>query len=209
MQSCGVDEAGKGPVLGPMIIAIVSGDEDTLKKIGAKDSKALSHPSRLRIFELIKKEAGFMQWVKISSSELNREMEGETINKIEERKVSELINFSPCSKIYVDSFDVNEERLSKLLSGMTGKEVICRHRADSQFYSVSAASIVAKVIREREMDIIRKKYGNIGSGYPSDPMTVKFLEDSIKNGIDITDIVRTHWKTYLNAVNSVRQKRLP
>lgn len=209
MQSCGVDEAGKGPVLGPMIIAIVSGDEDTLKKIGAKDSKALSHPSRLRIFELIKKEAGFMQWVKISSSELNREMEGETINKIEERKVSELINFSPCSKIYVDSFDVNEERLSKLLSGMTGKEVICRHRADSQFYSVSAASIVAKVIREREMDIIRRKYGNIGSGYPSDPMTVKFLEDSIKNGIDITDIVRTHWKTYLNAVNSVRQKRLP
>ena len=209
MQSCGVDEAGKGPVLGPMIIAIVSGDEDTLKKIGAKDSKALSHPSRLRIFELIKKEAGFMQWVKISSSELNREMEGETINKIEERKVSELINFSPCSKIYVDSFDVNEERLSKLLSGMTGKEVICRHRADSQFYSVSAASIEAKVIREREMDIIRKKYGNIGSGYPSDPMTVKFLEDSIKNGIDITDIVRTHWKTYLNAVNSVRQKRLP
>ena len=150
-----------------------------------------------------------MQWVKISSSELNREMEGETINKIEERKVSELINFSPCSKIYVDSFDVNEERLSKLLSGMTGKEVICRHRADSQFYSVSAASIVAKVIREREMDIIRRKYGNIGSGYPSDPMTVKFLEDSIKNGIDITDIVRTHWKTYLNAVNSVRQKRLP
>ena len=209
MQSCGVDEAGKGPVLGPMIIAIVSGDEDTLKKIGAKDSKALSHPSRLRIFELIKKEAGFMQWVKISSSELNREMEGETINKIEEGKVSELIKISPCSKIYVDSFDVNEERLSKLLSGMTGKEVICRHRADSQFYSVSAASIVAKVIRESEMDIIRKKYGNIGSGYPSDPTTIKFLENSIQNGIDITDIVRTHWKTYLNAVNSVRQKRLP
>ena len=209
MQSCGVDEAGKGPVLGPMIIAIVSGDEDTLKRIGAKDSKALSHPSRLRIFELIKKEAGFVQWVKISSSELNREMEGATINRIEERKVSELIKNSPCSKIYVDSFDVNEERLSKLLSGMTGKEVICRHKADSQFYPVSAASIVAKVIREREMDIIRNKYGNVGSGYPSDPTTIKFLEDSIQNGIDIGDIVRTHWKTYMNVVNSKSQKHLP
>ncbi len=209
MQSCGVDEAGKGPVLGPMIIAIVSGDEDTLKRIGAKDSKALSHPSRLRIFELIKKEAGFVQWVKISSSELNREMEGATINRIEERKVSELIKNSPCNKIYVDSFDVNEERLSKLLSGMTGKEVICRHKADSQFYPVSAASIVAKVIREREMDIIRNKYGNVGSGYPSDPTTIKFLEDSIQNGIDIGDIVRTHWKTYMNVVNSKSQKHLP
>ena len=209
MQSCGVDEAGKGPVLGPMIIAIVSGDEDTLKRIGTKDSKALSHPSRLRIFELIKKEAGFVQWVKISSSELNREMEGATINRIEERKVSELIKNSPCNKIYVDSFDVNEERLSKLLSGMTGKEVICRHKADSQFYPVSAASIVAKVIREREMDIIRNKYGNVGSGYPSDPTTIKFLEDSIQNGIDIGDIVRTHWKTYMNVVNSKSQKHLP
>ena len=178
------------------------------KRIGAKDSKALSHPSRLRIFELIKKEAGFVQWVKISSSELNREMEGATINRIEERKVSELIKNSPCNKIYVDSFDVNEERLSKLLSGMTGKEVICRHKADSQFYPVSAASIVAKVIREREMDIIRNKYGNVGSGYPSDPTTIKFLEDSIQNGIDIGDIVRTHWKTYMNVVNSKSQKHL-
>ncbi len=208
MQSCGVDEAGKGPVLGPMIIAIVSGDEDTLRSIGAKDSKALSHPSRLRIFELIKKEAGYVQWVKITSSELNMEMEGATLNKIEEGRVSDLIKNSPCGKIYVDSFDVNEERLSKLLSGMTDKEVICRHKADSHFYTVSAASIVAKVIREREMDVIRNKYGNVGSGYPSDPVTIKFLEDSIRNGTDIGDIVRTHWKTYSNVLNSMRQKHL-
>ena len=96
-----------------------------------------------------------------------------------------------------------------IVSGITDKKIICRHRADSSFPAVSAASIVAKVIREEEMGKIREKYGNTGSGYPSDPVTIKFLSDSIKSGTYISEIVRNRWKTYTSLVSSLRQGHFP
>ncbi len=205
MIQSGVDEAGKGPVLGPMVIGLVSGDPLEFKNMGVKDSKALSHQSRLKLFQMIKDSSEYVDWIIIKSTELNEKMKESTLNVIEEQKVSELILNSPCTEVIVDSFDVNEERLSNLLSGITGKKIICRHRADSSFPAVSAASIVAKVIREEEMRKIREKYGNTGSGYPSDPVTIKFLSDSIKSGTDISEIVRNRWKTYTSLVSSLRQ----
>ncbi|MGP6239826.1 ribonuclease HII [Cuniculiplasma sp. SKW4] len=204
----GIDEAGKGPVIGPMAIGIVVADEDIMKSIGAKDSKKLSQASRIRIGEIIRREAEYWDVNLIDSSYINERMNEMTINRMEEIEVSRIIEKSGYSHFIVDSFDVNEKRLSSVLSTMTGRSVVCRHKADQLYANVSAASILAKLSREEAMDRIRKDYGDTGSGYPSDPRTIDFLKRSIMEGVDISGIVRTHWKTYTSLLNEINQKRI-
>ncbi len=141
--------------------------------------------------------------------EINRLMDIQTLNEIEENAYASLIlSHSGREKVYVDSFDVMPERLQEKLSSITKHEVICRHHADSLFPVVSAASIVAKVIRDREIRKLNEKYGNFGSGYPSDPRTVKFITDSLKNGLDISSMVRKHWSTYRRILSQVQSGKL-
>jgi ribonuclease HII len=110
--------------------------------------------------------------------------------------------------VYVDAFDVREDRLQARMRLDSGREVICRHRADKLFPEVSAASIIAKVARDSEIEKLHEKYGNFGSGYPSDPRTVKFLEDAIRNGTNIGEIVRKKWKTYIDIRNRTSNEKL-
>ena len=99
MIQSGVDEAGKGPVLGPMVIGLVSGDPLEFKNMGVKDSKALSLQSRLKLFQMIKDSSEYVDWIIIKSTELNEKMKESTLNVIEEQKVSELILKSPCTEV--------------------------------------------------------------------------------------------------------------
>lgn len=204
---CGIDEAGRGPVFGPMVISMVCGDIDKIMKSGARDSKEMSQAARERAYEKIMEEAESVKFEIINSSEINTLMESMTLNEIEGKYVLKLIK-NTTYPVIVDSFDVNSERCSKNLSEMSGKFVICRHKADRDYSIVSAASVVAKVIREREMDKIREIFPGIGSGYPSDPYTIRFLKSSFEKNTDIGDIVRTKWKTYTNAAGEFRQKKL-
>ena len=201
MEECGIDEAGRGPLIGPMVMAIVCGDSNDLKRIGVADSKKLS-PSRREFIYL--KLAGFKQnYVIISSGEIDTYVKDKKLNVMEELYSLQLISSFPESqKVYVDSFDVNEGRLENKLRLASGREVICRHHADDTYAQVSAASIVAKVVRDREIDKLHDKFGNFGSGYPSDPRTINFVENAIKNNINIDSIVRHEWKTYKNMFNS-------
>lgn len=207
--SCGVDEAGRGPVIGPLVVSIVCGNGDELKKIGARDSKTLSAASRKRLYDLVVENADFHYIRKIDASELNELMDRINLNRIEEEAYAEVISKAPFDgPIFVDSFDVDPERLSLRLSEMTGKNVICEHKADAKFPTVSAASILSKVTRDNEVHELEKRYGIIGSGYPADPVTIDFLTRSIAEGVDLTSIVRTHWKTYRNLVSSGKNSKL-
>lgn len=207
--SCGVDEAGRGPVIGPLVVSIVCGDEDLLHSIGARDSKALSRKTRENLDRMIRERADFVYWKEISADELNKLMDRINLNEIEEDAYAEVISKIPfeCT-VYVDSFDVNEQRLSQKLSGRTGKNIVCEHKADARFPAVSAASIISKVLRDNAIDKMEKTYGKIGSGYPSDPVTVNFLVRSINGGVDITNIARTHWKTYQNIISRKKNRKL-
>lgn len=207
--SCGMDEAGRGPVLGPMVIAIVCGDRDILSKTGARDSKALTPSMRVRIDQRIREVASWVDLVAVTPSEINMEMSSTTLNEIEYRRYLELIIRSPaCGTVYVDAFDVNQLRLQERLCVDSGREVVCRHRADSEFVEVSAASVIAKVARDSKISELHEKYGDFGSGYPSDPRTVKFLETSLSEGINLDDIARTKWKTYIDIRNKVFSRKL-
>ena len=207
--ACGVDEAGRGPVIGPLVVALVCGSNKALQNIGARDSKTLSPASRERLFFDIQKIASEVSYRIIPPDEINRRMDSQSLNEIEEDTYASLIvNSSGRERVYVDSFDVLPERLQHKLSSITKREVICRHHADSMFPVVSAASIVAKVIRDSEIRKLSEKYGNFGSGYPSDPRTVRFLTEALRNGLDISGIVRKHWSTYRRILSQVQSGKL-
>jgi ribonuclease HII len=201
MEECGIDEAGRGPLIGPMVMAVLCGDSNELKYIGVADSKKLSPKRREFLYAQL---AGFKQnFIIIGPGEIDKYVKDKKLNIMEEIYAKKLIlSSTENSRVYVDSFDVNEERLEAKLRESTGKEVICRHHADVIYPSVSAASIIAKVVRDREIEKLHDKFGNFGSGYPSDPRTVYFVENAIKNHVNIDCIVRHEWKTYKNLFNN-------
>jgi ribonuclease H, mammalian HI/archaeal HII subfamily len=203
----GLDEAGRGPVIGPMVMAIVESTDSIMHSLGVKDSKLLSPSAREKLYERIQSEATYVNFKIITAEELNLEMQSKTLNVIEQECAVYLARNVKTNEIYVDAFDINEDRLSSLLSEKTGKIMICKHKGDVLFPTVSAASIIAKVIRDREVRKIGEKFGEIGSGYPADPKTVAFLHRCRENNIDITTIARTHWITYKRMFSSGRQMK--
>ncbi len=199
MDVCGIDEAGRGPVIGPMVMAILCGNEDAIKNLGVRDSKKLSPLRRLYLYEeLIKYKHKFYI---ISPEEIDAYVRKKKLNVLEEKYARLLIN-SAENEVYVDCFDTDEKRLESKLISETNKKITCRHRADDLFPIVSGASIIAKVIRDNEIKKLHEIYGDFGSGYPSDMRTINFLKNSIKNKININGIVRTQWKTYRNLKNT-------
>ncbi len=205
-MSCGIDEAGRGPVIGPMVISIVCGDDKLLKDAGVRDSKKLSPSRREYLYRIITANYSYKFNI-LTASGLNRLMETKTLNEIEMDEVCKLAEAAD-GKIYVDCFDVIEKRAEEILRFRTGKEIICKHKADSIYPVVSAASIVSKVIRDREIVKIEKEYGYFGSGYPSDERTIEFIKKAVSSGRDITDIVRLKWKTYKDIISQQKQSSL-
>ena len=203
----GIDDAGRGPLIGPMILAgvlIEREDEKELKKIGAKDSKLLEHKERIRLAELIKKQAKKYHLVQASPLEIDESvLHGKNLNTLEAQKMAEVINELNDKKnkikVIVDCPSINIKKWSeKLLSFISHAEnltVVCEHKADFNHPVVSGASILAKVMREEEVAKIKREYGNIGSGYPSDPFTKSFLREHGERLKD-SGIFRKSWATW-------------
>jgi len=190
-MKAGIDEAGKGCVIGPLVIACVACDsEEYLKSLGVRDSKKLSQKKREELAEKIRKVAK-IEVLKIPAEILDELMEKKTINEILKEGYAELINRLKPDVVYVDSPDVKPERLASQLKEMTSVEVIAEHKADEKYPLVSSASIIAKVEREKEVEALKKIYGDFGSGYASDPRTVAFLRQ-LK---ELPPFVRKRWKT--------------
>ena len=189
-MKAGIDEAGRGPVIGPMVIAIVSADEEKLKELGVKDSKKLNPMEREILFEEIVKISKLVDWVVISPEEIDKM----NLNELEAKKVAELLNkHKEIDEIIVDSPDPNpkkyELRIRKYLKRKV--KIIAENKADERYLLVSAASIVAKVIRDKEIQKIKEKVGiDFGSGYPSDPKTKEALENFY---MDLDPYIRKKW----------------
>ncbi len=193
MKVVGIDEAGKGPVIGPMIVCGVLCEESDLPKLerlGVKDSKKLKPEKRRELAKEIKKLCKICL-IRVTPEEIDK---SDNINDLLRECYIKIIEKLDPDLVIVDSPDVKPERLKEFLERMTGKEVISKHKADEDFVVVAAASIVAKVERDAEIDRLKREYGDFGSGYASDPKTIKFLEERIKSG-KIPPIVRRRWKT--------------
>lgn len=190
-MKAGIDEAGKGCVIGPLIVAGVACDcEDFLRDLGVRDSKKLSHKRREELAVKIR-EVAKVEIIKISAERLNELMEVKNLNEILRDAYAEIIMKINPSFVYVDSSDVKPERLSNYLKTLTGVEVLAEHKADEKYPLVSSASIIAKVEREKEIKKLKEEFGDFGSGYSSDLKTLSFL----KNQKSLPPCVRKKWKT--------------
>lgn len=196
----GIDEAGRGPVIGPMVIAAVVVDEDNLQKLeelGVRDSKRLTPKRREKLFgeitELLDDYVVIELWPEqIDSREV-------TLNEFEVENFVKALNSLRIKPdvVYIDAADVKEERFGEEIGKRLnfGAEIVAEHKADDKFLPVSAASILAKVTRDRAIERLKEEYGEIGSGYPSDPRTRAFLESYYREHGDFPPIVRRTWKT--------------
>ena len=96
----------------------------------------------------------------------------------------------------MDAADVNEQRFGDNIKKIVGNvNIISKHRGDSLFPEVSAASIIAKVERDRRIKKIEDEIGKFGSGYPSDPRTKEFLERYYARHGKLPPHTRKTWKT--------------
>ena len=209
----GIDEAGRGPVIGPLVIAGVSINEkdlDKLKKLGVKDSKLLSPRQRENLFDKIIVAAKNHKIIIIPPKEIDSALKSESLNLnwLEAIKSAEIIDFLKPEKAIVDCPSNNiinyKNFLKEHLKNKT--ELIVEHKADFKYAVVSAASIIAKVTRDKEIKEIQKKIKEpIGSGYPSDPVTINFLK---KNHNSYPGIFRKEWASWKNINKKKKQKSL-
>jgi ribonuclease HII len=200
MIVCGIDEAGRGPIIGPMVIAGVSFKEGVLIKlteIGVRDSKTLSPIKREELYQKIKDLAETYHIIKISPSEIDDAIfSGLKLTKLEAKYIAEIIKKVKAEIYYIDSPQNNPSSFLKTLNKFIDtKNVVCEIKADKKYVQVSAASILAKVERDREIRKMYEKYGNFGSGYTSDIRTINFLKEKVSKG-EIPEEVRKSWKTY-------------
>ncbi len=213
MLIAGIDEAGRGPVIGPMVLAGISIKEKDLHRLGeikVKDSKLLTISSRKILFKKIKEIADKFKIIIVAPEEIDRCIRSASLNLnwLEAVKTAEIIDALKPDRAIVDcpSNNLNAYR-DYLLSKMSSRpELIIDHKADAKYEAVSAASILAKVTRDNEIKRIEAAVGEpIGSGYPSDPVTVRFLR---KNHSRFPGIFRKEWASWKNAAKKTRQKNL-
>ena len=202
----GIDEAGRGPVIGPLVITgikIPIDQKSYLEEIGVKDSKKLTSKRREELYHLLESNRDF-QIVQVIYSPAEIDMAVNTIglNMLEVEGFSEILNrMGPIDgSIIVDACDINTERfakriISRLKYWTKDTNMVSEHKADDRHISVAAASIVAKYIRDKHIKELEESLGlEIGSGYPSDPKTIGILPKLMQDD-EPNEHLRWSWKT--------------
>lgn len=208
MTICGVDEAGKGPVLGPMVTAgVLISDPSELETLGIKDSKKLTSKKRESLFEEI--IASWQIYTVVRSPFEIDSREG-TMNAFTASCHAEVVRALHADVIYLDACDVNAKRFGDTVLRLSGHsaEVRSEHKADAKIPVVGAASIVAKVTRDRCIAELKTEYGEIGSGYPSDVLTIAFLTEYIQTHGEAPACARKSWQTTQDIINRSSQTGL-
>lgn len=244
----GIDEAGRGPCVGPMVLCGVIIDEndinsiEALKNLGVKDSKKVTPEKRENINKILRQRKIIKDYfiVKIPAYKIDDALNDpkNSLNILELKSqvkiIKELSKKNKIDKIIIDCPSINtvsyKQQLNELIINKTSKDsikntkennsdnykmenIFCEHHADSNHIVVSAASIIAKVSRDNEIERLQKKYkktqyGNLGSGYSSDTLTIEFLKNNYKKLSEDKFLFRKSWQTYKDVENSKKQKKL-
>ncbi len=212
----GIDEAGRGPVIGPMVVCGAAVSKKHIRKVdslGLKDSKLLTPKKREEFAEKIRDVCEY-ELIVVGPEQIDMRVPNEaTMNALEVECFSRIIKamkFRP-GVVYLDACDVNAERF-----GLNVKkcldfdvEIVSRHKADRDYPIVSAASILAKVHRDALIREISESVGeDVGSGYPNDPVTIEFLKSYYKKNKCMPPFTRKSWKTTADIINDCLQARL-
>lgn len=213
-------------MIGPLVVSVIcvsKGKERKLAEIGVRDSKLLTRRKRNFLFDEIVSICEEVRTYKISNEEINNAMKnGISLNQLEAIRFAQLVDELECrvDKMYVDSPDVRAERFGVRIGlsatkptrvmgvkgegGRGGIKLISEHKADARYPVVSAASIIAKVTRDREIARIEKESGiEMGSGYPSDRYTVEAIKSNLASK-RLNPYIREYWKT----LDKIKQRKI-
>jgi len=216
----GLDDAGRGPIVGPLVIAGVLMEEDRvpeLVSIGVKDSKLLTPESRSDLAGKIQRLAVKISYDELSPADIDQAvLKGrklQRLNFLEAKSMAKVIAELKPQAVWVDASDVNPERyarqiLDELPTSLKRTVLISEHKADRRYPIVSAASIMAKVRRDAAISKLWEEFGNFGSGYVTDPLTIKFLKEWRRTHEQYPPIVRKSWKTLREIESDLTQSRL-
>jgi ribonuclease HII len=204
---CGIDEAGRGPAIGPLVICgVIYNNDQELIDLGVKDSKKLTPKKRLALYELLLAKVKCHVQI-IDAPEIdNRAKRNLSLNSLEALYSAVIINTLKPQTVIVDCPSTNKQtHISDIQRYMTIQaSIIAEFKADEKYPVVSAASIIAKVIRDRLIEQLKEAYAvDFGSGYPSDPKTQAFLR-KYSNEKKYQHIIRHTWA----AVDKANQARL-
>lgn len=223
----GIDEAGRGPVIGPMVIAgcvTNAAIDEKLQALGVKDSKMIAPKKRDLLFEVVKKSVLSYEIIVVSPQDVDAALNNPdlNLNKLEALTSAKIINaivekYDGNFEVMIDSPTNTPKPYVKFVEKLVTKNIAIHAeiKADQNHIAVSAASILAKVTRDRLIESLEKevikKFGfvEIGSGYPSDPKTKAFLA-SYWNKLDYIEggFFRKSWASYKNVVSAQKQKSL-
>jgi ribonuclease HII len=205
----GIDEAGRGPVIGPLVICGFVYDESVdLRALGAKDSKQLSPTRREKLAVGLLEVATDHRLSVITAIDIDQR--DCSLNDLEINHMARLIDELAPDTVYVDAIQSDCAAFrDKLMSRLSHKcTIIAENKADVKFPVVSAASILAKVERDAAVGRLRKEYGDIGSGYPSDPTTRQWLRDWYSSHGSFPPVVRHTWATIKELLSARNQRSL-
>lgn len=217
MLVLGIDEAGRGPVVGSMFIAgvlVSEENEKKLKELGVKDSKMLSEKQRERLRKHIERLASEIHFVEITASEIDQKRKYMSLNELEALKISELIETfkKKARRLIIDCPDPTGTKFMRRIDKYVSleklglEEKIVEHKADVNYPSVSAASIIAKTERDRHVKELEKKFKIVlRTGYSHDPAAIAFLEN---HKGEFPEFVRKSWDTAKRIKNKKLQKKL-
>ena len=201
---CGIDEAGRGPIIGPLVVAgiwITEELEEQLTMWGVKDSKKHSPRTRQTLAQKILEIAIHYEII-VPACDIDSLRQEMTLNELELHIFAQVAGYKKADTYFLDAVDVDSQRF-KINFQQALKcdvHVIAEHKADDLYPVVSAASIVAKTVRDKEVVKIAQSLEPqlgipLGSGYPSDPLTQKFLEHWGKKFGVLPPHTRHSWKT--------------
>ncbi len=203
MLVAGIDEAGRGCVIGPLVVAGVAVKEEdlaTISALGVKDSKLLTAKKRETLFPQILRLTQKHVILKIPPFEIDRFVDSQRrlhkLNRLEAEVMAKIVTELEPDLVYVDAADVVEKRFGQQIVELSTYKtrVVSEHKADRNYPIVSAASIIAKVERDRAVSILREKYGDFGTGYLTDPKTGTFLKQWVRTHEEYPECVRKSWK---------------
>ncbi len=203
MYYVGVDEAGRGSLIGEMIVGVAAVKVDMLgylEDLGVRDSKELSPISRERIYLEVSRLVPFVV-VPVKP----REIDSDNLGVVTKRAIikglrvlSRRIDPFQVKRIAIDRFGKERDiRLAIRRLGYTRADIVIEEKADRKYLEVSLASIIAKYVRDKRVNVINKMFGLTGSGYPSDEDTINSLASLLsRSSIDrLNGYIRLSWST--------------
>ena len=217
MLVAGVDEAGRGCVVGPLVVAGVAVKSENLpllSELGVKDSKLLTAKKREALYPEIIKLSENHHIVKVPPAQIDKVVFSSRVlhklNRLEAQTMAKIIDALRPDEAYVDAADVLEQRFGNHISECLRfkTKVVSEHKADRTYPVVSAASVIAKVQRDAEIAKLHEKYGDFGTGYLTDEKTMSFLKRLLERNRDYPGCIRKSWKPAQRVKNELGTEQM-